>query len=235
MKSLPAFDGFKPDVIEFYKQLKNNNSKEWFDANRSVYENTVKFPTQSFVLEMASAFGQTGLPYMADIKRSLFRINRDIRFSKNKDPYKTNLGMYFPYKVEAGVKKPVESCGIYLHIEPTEFFIAGGIHMPEPQQLKSIRTKIYKDWEEFEDIVTDKQFLKEFPGKWEGDKLKKAPAGFPSDHPSVEWLKQKEFTVYIELKEKDIQSRKIIDTLLQKAKALVPYNDFLQDAMYGNY
>lgn len=233
MKSLPAFEGFKPQVVEFFSQLKKNNSKEWFDANRTRYENEVKFPTQSFVMEMASAFAQAGLPYLADTKRSLFRINRDIRFSKNKDPYKTNLGVYFPYKADMSGKKPVESCGIYFHIEPGEFFIAGGIHMPEPQVLKNIRAKIYGDWDEFEEIVTDKKYLKEFPAKFVGEILKKVPAGYPAEHPSADWLKQKEFTAYCELKEKDIQTRKIIEMMVHKAETLMPYNEFLHQAMYG--
>lgn len=223
---MPTFTGFSPKVISFLKNLSNNNNKEWFDANRSIYEKEIKEPAKLFVSEMADRFAAIGLPFHADPKKAVFRINRDIRFSKDKSPYKTNTGIYFPYNLKQSSKKPVESLGIYLHIDSKEPFIAGGIHCPPNGVLKELRLRVSDDWKDLKKIIESKSFKSEFPSGLVGESLQKAPRGFDSEHPAAEWLKLKEYTVYSKLSFKDIQSEKLSDLLLKKSRVIAPMLDF---------
>jgi len=118
MISGSLFEGFSPEVISFLKDLKNNNNRDWFNAKKSFYLNEIKEKSLALISEMQYVFAAEDLPFDADLKKSLFRIYRDIRFSKDKSPYKTHIGMFFPYKAGASKLKPVEATGIYLHIEP---------------------------------------------------------------------------------------------------------------------
>lgn len=228
MKSQPvAFNGFTPATLKFLENLKKNNSRDWFTEHKPEYEADVKGMAQSLVIAMEDAFTSTGLPYLADIKKSLFRINRDTRFSKNKDPYKTNLGVFFPYKSHEAGHKPIEATGLYFHIEPGEIFIAGGLHMPMPEQLKGIREKIAQDWQELTDIINDKKFKKEFPSMFDSESLKRIPAGYPADHPAADWLKLKGFTAFCNIDIKSTYSRDFINLLVQKAITIQPFLEFL--------
>jgi len=233
MKIPPPFDGYSPKAISFLKDLKQNNNRDWFMENKPVYDVELKLKSHSLVIEMASAFASEDLPYLADIKKSLFRINRDIRFSKNKEPYKTNTGVFFPYKAHESGHKPVESAGLYLHIEPGECFIAAGMHMPMPEQLKGIRNKIDTDWQQLDEIMKSKKLLNDFPKVFESEKLKRIPRGFPEEHPAADLLKLKGFTVYADLPQKEIYKRDLIGILLNKAIVVIPFLEFLHQGTKG--
>ena len=233
MKALPPFEGFSPKTIKFLKDLKANNNRDWFMANKQIYEEEIKQRTQSLVNEMAMAFASEDLPYLADIKKSLFRIYRDVRFSKNKEPYKTNAGVYFPYKAGETGHKPGDGGGLYLHIEPGDCFIAAGRHMPSSEHLKGIRKKIDTDWKELEKIMKSKKLLNEFPDVFESEKLKRMPRGYSEDHPAAELLKLKGYTVYTSIPQKDLNNRKLINMLVKKAKTVVPFLEFLHQGAVG--
>jgi uncharacterized protein (TIGR02453 family) len=225
-----SFNGFTPKMNDFFKNLKLNNNKEWFAENRHIYEKEVKETSRALVEEMRIRFANLGLPYIADPKTSLFRINRDIRFSANKEPYKTNLGIYFPYSTRfAG--KSTESPGLYYHFDPVESFIGGGIHMPSTQALKAIRNRIAEDWEEMLKIIGEKKFKAEFDEELFGDKLKKMPRGFDENHPAADLLKMKEFTVWSGLELKTGYSAKLTDVIEKKAVIIAPFLDFIHEAM----
>jgi len=221
------FDRFSPKVIEFLSELEKNNSKEWFDANRATYEKEIKLKSQLLVEKMAQLFAQNGLSYVADKKKSLFRINRDIRFSKDKSPYKTNMGIYFPYSlIHQNVKDPL-SVGLYFHIEPKEIFIAGGMHMPDSNTLLSVRTKIAEEWDSLSKIVSNRIFVKEFPVISFDNMLKTTPKGFPKDHPADKWLRLKDYTAFSLINQDDAWSEKLPELLISKAVALKPFLEFL--------
>ena len=228
------FEGFDPEVIKFLTRLKQNNRREWFNERKEFYEKEIKLKAQALIAELQYIFANEGLNYMADIKKSLFRIYRDVRFSKNKEPYKTHIGLFFPYVADGTWRKPIEATGIYLHIEPELSFIAGGLHMPQSQQLKNLRVKIANDWEDYYDIIKNKKFTKEFPDWYSGESLKRVPAGFPKDHPAAEILKQKSFTASCNISNDIIYSRKLIDELIKKAKILAPFLEFLNEGTSGN-
>ncbi len=224
-KILQEFCGFEEATFNFYKELKANNNKEWFAENKYRYEK-IKVISKILVSEMRDRFSALNLPYYADEKKSLFRINRDIRFSSDKSPYKTNLGIYFLFKPNF-MKYNDISMGLYFHIEESECFIAGGLHMPDAQALFNVRTYISDNWEELEQIINDSNFKKHFPQMYEGEKLKKAPKGFDLNHPAIEILKQKDFTPLCPLDKKVALSESIADIILEKGIILQPFMEYI--------
>ena len=179
----PPFDGFPKDGITFLKHLKKNNNRPWFQEHKSEYESFVKLPMQSLIAALRNEFARFAPEIELHPKRSIFRIYRDIRFSKNKAPYKTHVAAVFHPKGHWQ-----QSGGYYLSIEPGEIFLGGGVYMPPSDQLREIRRAIAEHSEEFLSIVTDKAFQRKF-GELEGDKLQRVPQGYRSDHPMAEWLK----------------------------------------------
>ncbi len=187
----PPFDGFPKEGIGFLKRLKKNNNRPWFQSHKDVYDESVKFPMQCLIASLSGRMEDIASEVEFNPKKSIFRIYRDVRFSKNKAPYKTSITASFNWR---GIKGPVESPGLYLHISPGEIFIGGGVYMPAGDQLKAFRKAIVDRPEEFLEVVEDKRFKKEFK-TLQGEKLSKAPLGFPKDHPMIEHLRHKQFFV----------------------------------------
>jgi uncharacterized protein (TIGR02453 family) len=187
----PPFEGFPKQGIEFLKRLKKNNNRPWFQAHKEEYEQNVRFPMQCLIATLAQKVIDTAPEMEFNPKKSIFRIYRDVRFSKNKAPYKTNIAASFRMRHR---KSPTETPGLYIGIEPGEIFVGGGVYMPTSEQLKSIRHAMVTDPEAFLEVVENKRFKKEFGGI-EGEKLLKAPLGFPKDHTMIEHLKHKQFYV----------------------------------------
>lgn len=226
-----TFRGFSPEVVKFFQELKVNNNKEWFAEHKPFYEKHIKDTAKALLSDMGERFAKLGLPFIADPKKSMFRIYRDIRFSANKEPYKTNLGLIFPYTMAQMNKLPVQSLGLYYHIESDESFIAGGIHAPEPSVLKAVRSKIAADWDEFEDIINDNKLKKEFPDGFYGEKLKRMPQGFPADHPGGDYLRLKEYTIFSDISPEESYSAGILDLIERKAIAATRFFEFIFEAL----
>lgn len=218
-KKLYPFEGYSRDVTEFFIKLADNNSKEWFDENRKFYEKNIRDVNKSLVNDMSERFANLGLPFIADTKKSLFRINRDIRFSNNKDPYKTNIGAFFPFGFEPQDGKAPEKVGLYFHFEPNGCFIAGGLHMPSSTKLKEIRTKLLDNYEELEEIINREHFRNEFNNILEDESLKRMPQGFAKNHPAEKYLKLKSYTILSNIDIEDTYSTKILDIIERKAVA----------------
>lgn len=225
MKNIQNFSGFGEETYKFFTELKANNNKEWFAENKMRHEG-VKANAKLLVNEMKLRFAAMNLPYFADEKKSLFRINRDIRFSADKSPYKTNLGVYFLYYPNFSQYNDIQM-GLYFHIEEKDFFLAGGLHMPDPQTLFSVRNHISDNWDRYLKIISDKEFKKHFPEMYGGEKLKKAPKGFDPLHPGIEVIKQKEFTPLCNISKKEALGDGLADMLLEKGIALLPYIEFM--------
>jgi uncharacterized protein (TIGR02453 family) len=228
------FTGFTPETLDFFVQLKKNNNKLWFDEHREIYEKTVREPAKSLVDEVGQRFITMGLPFIADQKRSLFRINRDIRFSNNKDPYKTNLGVYFPFSQFLTDKKPINDLGLYFHIEENETFIAGGLHTPEQPALNAIRSRLAEEWEELLRIINNKKFMVEFPDRLHGESLKRIPHGYPENHPAADLLKLKQFLVSCNLEIPVIFKPSLIDMIINKAIIISPFLEYFQKSISLN-
>jgi uncharacterized protein (TIGR02453 family) len=225
------FSGFKPAALDFLKELSENNTKEWFATRKPEYEKLIKQPSLALIAVMNERFEDLGVPYVSTPKTSMFRIHRDTRFSKNKAPYKTNIGLFFPFVLHKSDNRPVESPGLYVHIEPNELFIAGGLYMPMPEQLREIRERISVQWRELAAIIQHPIFLNEFPDGLQGERLQRVPRGYPSDHPAADFLRMKQYLVSRKLTQGEIFTEQIIDTIEAKSLALVPLLEYCTESL----
>ncbi len=217
------FEGYNKATFKFLHNLKNNNNKLWFDANRNEYETVLREPSKILVTAMASIFAAEDLPFIADLRRSLFRINRDIRFSKNKSPYKTHIGIVFGLDNLADE----EWAGMYMGMEPKgaadiSCYFGGGAYAPTPQFLKAIRTRIANNYKRFEQLNNANTFRKEFPKGITGASLIRMPKGFDEEHPAAQWLKLKEFLYNSPLTKSDLKSENLPNILLKKITVAMP-------------
>lgn len=212
-------------TLQFLKNLKKNNTKEWFDANRDVYE-LAKTNFREFVEELITGISKFD-PAVKNLeaKQCVFRINRDIRFSPDKTPYKRNLSAL----ITPGGKKSF-SAGYYVHVEPGASFLAGGMWQPESVYLNAIRQEIDYNADEFKKIITAKAFKTHFGSLSDEDKLKTVPKGYDKTHPQIELLKHKSFIVSSELADKTVVSKDFLKDCIKIFNAMYPLNSFLRRA-----
>lgn len=216
----------QPKTYAFLKALKKNNNRDWFNDHKSEYENA-KDNVLGFIQELVVAFSTFDSSLRGlEAKDCLFRIYRDTRFSKDKTPYKTNLGA----SINAGGKKSMGP-GYYVHLEPGGSFIAGGIWMPPADEVKKIRQEIDYNGKDLKKVLTKPSFKKAFGGLSREHALKTAPKGYPKDHPDIELLKLNSFIVWKNVSDKDILGPKSIKTLTTLGKEMKPLMDFLKTAL----
>jgi len=223
----PPFEGFPQKGIAFLKQLKKNNRRDWYEKHRSDYESFVKLPMQSLIAALGPHIQSFAPEYEVNPKRSLFRIYRDVRFSKDKRPYKTHVAAHF---VLRGKPKGTEGSGYYIHIEPGEVFVGAGIYMPDNDQLKKIRKRIADNSAEFLAMVNNKSMSRVL-GKLEGEKLQRVPKGYDPEHPLAEWLKFKQFFVGTSWPEKRCRTSGLTKDVAKAFEAASPLVDFLNKAL----
>ncbi|MFI5221598.1 MAG: DUF2461 domain-containing protein [Bacteroidia bacterium] len=214
-------------ALQFLTKLKKNNNKEWFDKNRNEYDELRKeiLDLVTSMIKRIQSFDQTlaGL----EAKQCMFRINRDIRFSKDKTPYKTNFGLTFNRD-----GKSSQFAGYYLHIQPGECFIAGGSYAPLPEHLAAIRQEIDYHFDEFKKIILNKDFRKYF-GELSGEKLSRPPKGYEMENPAVEFLKHKAFLMWHKFDEKKLLEKDFEKYCATVFKAMKPALDFMNRAIEG--
>lgn len=232
MKKNEEFKHFSPIVKSFFEQLTENNSKMWFDENRTTYEKEIKNKSKLFVDAFQDKFISNNLNYIADSKLSLFRINRDIRFSKNKNPYKTNLGFFFPYSTNHHQVTKDISLGLYLHFEIDNSFVAIGIHNPDSNILKNIRTYISEEYISFFEIIRSDNFVNNFPDVFTMEKPVSRLNGFDKNHPAIEYLKRKNFTYSTKIDDNFFFEDNFLTNILAKADAGADFSNFLYKAVY---
>jgi uncharacterized protein (TIGR02453 family) len=216
------------EALLFLEDLIANNNTDWMHANKKRYENYKKDYHQyiSSLLSEIKPLDQSLEPL--EVKNCTFRINRDIRFSKDKSPYKTNMGVWFTQN-----KFRKNSPGYYIHFEKGNSFIAGGVWCPEPEELKKIRKEIAFFHDDLEALLSDKKFKKEFGTltRDENNTLKKAPKDFDPNHPAIEYLKLKSFTASEKIDDSLFSDPNFSKIAAQKLIALKPLNDFLNRAL----
>lgn len=203
---------------DFLRQLSDNNHKVWFDAHREVYT-PLRNNFIAFVDELVDGISLND-PSLSGLqgKNCIFRINRDVRFSANKNPYKTNFSAYLS---KGGKKFP--GAGYYFHFEPGKSFLAAGIWMPEPELLKAIRQEIDYGWADFSAIL---QRAQSEGLRFEGEKLSRPPKGYEADNPAIDILKSKSF-VLTQPFDMLMGEPKLKELLIGKARELKPFVDFL--------
>ena len=209
-------------TLQFLRNLEKNNNREWFNENKTLYQeaqqDVISF-VEKLMEEMADFDEEIG---KLEAKKSVFRIYRDTRFSKDKTPYKTNFG------AGLGMGKGNKISGYYLHIEPGKSFLAGGVYKPEPSVLKTIRQEISAFGDEFKAILEQDEFRNYFRGLSVEDKLKKVPQGFEKDDKMAEYLKLKHFIVTHPISDEQLLSENAVKEFTKIFKAMKPLNDFLQ-------
>jgi len=210
-------------ILPFLKNLKENNSREWFDVNKPTYqkakEEFVLFTQQ--VIQECVKFDP--LLIGTDAAKSIFRINRDVRFSKDKSPYKTNFGA----SINPGGKKSMIP-GYYIHIEPGKSFLAAGCYMPEANFLSAIRQEIDYNFDEFTTIVKNKKFIAEFGKLSEEDALKKIPKGYEKENPAADFLKMKHFIALKDISDHEIVKPDFHKSIAKTFAASLDLNKFLR-------
>jgi uncharacterized protein (TIGR02453 family) len=213
------------EAVKFIDDLALNNATEWMHANKKRYE-AYKKDYHQYIGTVLSEMKLLD-PALAnlEIKKCTFRINRDIRFSKNKLPYKTNIGIWLP------TSSSKNAPGYYVHFEKGNCFVAGGMYCPDPVDLKKIRKEIEFFHEDLEAILTDKSFISVYKSVDETNKLKKAPKDFDIDHPAIELLKFKSYTAVQKIEEKMFFEEDFAHKIAQKMIVLKPLNDFLRRAL----
>lgn len=213
-------------IFRFLRDLAKHNDRAWFEKNKSRYlqakqdfEDVVGAVLKELV-RFEPALG--GL----DPAKLPFRIYRDIRFSKDKRPYKTNMGAGFSPN-----GKLVQEPGYYLHFEPGKSFIAGGIYMPDAERLARIRQEIDYNADAFLKIVGNRKFRALFGELDDFDKLKTAPKGYPKDHPHIEYLKHRSYIVSRSFSDKEVADKKFLKKVVESCKAIKPLNVFIKQAL----
>lgn len=214
-------------TFQFLKDLKTNNDREWFQANKPRFE-AAKVNFEAFVddlLQEIAKFDPSIAHHTA--KNCIFRIYRDVRFSKDKSPYKTHFGAHV---TAAAKKSEIHSrAGYYLHIGPGESMLAGGAYLPQGDWLKAIRQEIDYNADSFKAVLNNPEF-KQYFGEIEGDKLKRAPKGYDPEHPEIELLKHKSFLASHKCSDKEVQGKQFVQHCAQVFEALHPFDQFLNEA-----
>ena len=192
-----TFTGFSPEAIQFLAELAANNERSWFQPRKAEYERLLKEPLAALCEELAHEFAARQVPLQADPVRSPFRIHRDVRFARDKSPYKTNVAASFPWvgtagdsanSAERGGARPP---GGYFHLAPGDVFVGGGIRHPEPAWIAAFRHVVVDRRDDVHAALDDPAFVEGF-GRVNGDELKRVPSGFSADDPDAELLRLKD-------------------------------------------
>jgi uncharacterized protein (TIGR02453 family) len=211
--------------LSFIRELKENNHREWFQANRGLYEEA-RSEFIAFIENVVSGIGLFD-PELGpvDPRKALFRINRDIRFSKDKSPYKTNFGAFI---IKGGKKSG--NAGYYFHLEPGGSFVGGGVYYPEADILKKVRNEIYGNPEEFRSIITNKNF-RDYFGELYDHRLKTVPKGYPKDFKDMDLLQYKSYIVSRSLDEPLMMGDGLLEETLKAYRLMHPMIRFINHGL----
>lgn len=219
---------FTADYLEFFKELAPNNNKEWFDINRKRYLNSVKEPFKKFVSDLIQEVAKLDNEVQIQAKDAIFRINRDIRFSKDKTPYKLNNSAI----ISKTGKKDKNYPGIYIELSPDKFRFYGGVYMPDTKQIQKIREAIVNQGDELNNILKNKDFKSKF-GEIKGEKNKRIPIEFRELAKKQPLLLNKQWYHFAELSPKILLQDDLMETVLEYVQAASKMRVFLKNALYN--
>jgi uncharacterized protein (TIGR02453 family) len=224
------FTGFRPEAVEFLAELAANNERAWFQPRKAEYERLLKEPLEALCAALADRFQSRGMPLRADPAKSPFRIYRDVRFAKDKSPYKTNIGASFPWVGDEGGDvtgrsrtENVHSSGGYFHLSPGEIYVGGGYWHPEKPWIDDFRRRLVADPAAFRALVDAPAFKKSFGAlSRDGHVLQRVPAGYSADDPEAETLKLKDVVFGRRLSDTEARSASLPDVIADTFAAGVP-------------
>ena len=226
---MAASPRFTRDTLKFLRALKRNNRREWFNAHRDEYEQSVRVPMIAVVERLAIDFRSFAPELVASPKASMYRIYRDTRFSEDKTPYKTHVAAVFPTR---GLQKH-EGAGLYFHVSPSEVWIGGGMYAPQTPQLQAVREHIAANTKRLRAIVEAPRFRR-LVGELDGERLQRVPRGFSRDHPAAEYLKFRSFLAGCEFPPEFATGPAFYRTLLTVFRQVAPLSRFLNEPIAGN-
>ena len=219
---------FTQDTMRFLSDLSANNDRQWFEEHKQDYEKTVRTPALAFITDIVDELAMISPHFLAIPKKvggALMRVHRDVRFGKDKRPYKTNIGIQFRHDMGKDVHAP----GYYLHVEPNNCFIGAGIWRPDAKALGKIRDAIVEDGDAWCDASGGKDFKKTF--SFTGESLTNPPRGYAKDHPLIEDLKRKDFIVFREISDSQALSGQLMPRVIEQFNFATPYMRFLCSAL----
>ncbi len=243
--SAVAFDGFRPEAIQFLADLAANNDRSWFQPRKADYERLLKVPMEALCVALAERFAARAVPLTADPARSPFRIYRDVRFSKDKSPYKTYVSASFPWAGDGGRGATASSSdgldatpstgataggsagemahgpGGYFHLQPGMVYAGGGMWHPAAERLAAWRALVDAEPRRVHVVIEEPAFVAEF-GSLDGEQLKRVPPGFPKDHPDAELLRFKDLTFGRRLSDAEALSPELPDILVDSFRVATP-------------
>jgi len=217
---------FTPDFLDFFKELAANNHKEWFDINRKRYEKSVKEPFKQFVEDLMDKIYEDDSNILMDASKSIFRINRDIRFSKDKTPYKTQVSAI----ISPGGKKDKTYPGVYIQLSPEDIRFYGGVYMPDKDQLYTMRTYIANNLKQFNNILSEAKFKKHF-GTVHGEQHKRIPKEFQAVFKQQALIANKGFYYFKKLKASNVKKDNLLEQLMELYYISKPMKDFFTKAL----
>ena len=222
-----GFPGFPQEGLKFLRGLKKNNNREWFQARKDIYEEYVKAPMVELVTAVERGMSAFAPDFAAiEPSKAIYRIYRDTRFSNDKTPYKTHIAASLWRRDLDKNGTP----GYYFGVSPEHVEVGGGSYMVCPPELLKLRNHVAADHKTFTRIAENKELKKRYGGI-QGEKLTRVPKGFPADHPAADWLKMKQYYVYIQLDGKLAASPQLLPEILAHLKAAAPLIDWLSDAI----
>ncbi len=225
---MPTKAHFGPEFFDFLDELRDNNRRDWFQANKERYLRDVRDPMLGFISDFGPSLREISPRFRADPRPaggSLFRIYRDVRFSKDKSPYKTHVAARFQHERAKDVHAP----GFYLHLGPEQVYFALGIWHPDSSALKRIRETIAEDGDSWRNILDDPGFQEAFTQG--GDSLKRGPKGFDPDHPLIDELKRKDYVASFEMKPKEALAPEFLSRFVDACRLGAPYVRYLTRAL----
>jgi uncharacterized protein (TIGR02453 family) len=230
-----AFEGFSKDFFKFFRELAKNNERAWFEANKERYRAEVIAPLSDFIAALAPRLAKISPHFRADPRPnggSMFRIHRDVRFAKDKSPYKTHAAAHFRHDRAKDAHAP----GFYLHLAPKEVMFGGGVWMADPPALAKIRTAIAEDAKAWEKAKSAKSVVATFGGlSQRGDALTRPPKGFDAAHPMIEDIKRKSFFVIHESSEAEAASPAFVSAVAKAYADASPVMRFLCEAVDADF
>jgi uncharacterized protein (TIGR02453 family) len=228
------FRGFRPEALGFLRRLRRNNRREWFERHRAVYETEVRDPMRALVEEMDVRLARLAPELTGDPRRSIFRIHRDVRFSADKSPYKTNAAcQFYHHDAGRGAGQDAEGAGagLYFQLADGECFVAGGMWMPARPALDRIRDALAEDPDSLDRLIRTPAFRRRFRALDTEAVLTRMPRGYADTHPAAHWLRYRSYTATRMMGEAEVRSPRLADILARDFAALIPLVRWLNRAI----
>ncbi len=221
-----GFNGFPDEALSFLRALKKNNRREWFQARKNVYEEKVKAPMSELIAALDRRLERFAPDYLADPQKAIFRIYRDTRFSRDKSPYKTNIAANFPRR---GLGKGA-GAGLYFSISPEEIEVAGGIYMPDADQLRTVRGFLAEHHARVSKVLAGRKLAASMGGLWD-QRFARVPRGYAPDHPAADLLRYRHWVLYKLLDPGLAVTPRLFDEIVERFRVMAPFVELLNEPL----